>query len=290
MDINTAAKVLGVSIDATEREIKTKFRSLAKKYHPDLNSDKKGAEKKFKMYLEAYKILMNYDGDRHGFKTNTENSKKQGDKKNYNGSNNHSQRGKEAFNILPKWLMVLIGIIVLDRLFKKGIIGKLLMVILILVCMPLLFIPFFLAYMIPQVGIELDIIILIGKIIIGLVVFGMVWKKMYESAQIHKKTVPPKGERTYPKDVIKTAKGRHYKAIVTYVCGHCGQKNTVFSYSLHFIAECEYCGTENVIKLKRKREKKKEEVDILSFILKKLKKREYLMDASPIKFIICHKC
>ena len=40
-------EVLGVSKDATDTEIKSAFRKLAKKYHPDVNKDP-GAEEKFK--------------------------------------------------------------------------------------------------------------------------------------------------------------------------------------------------------------------------------------------------
>lgn len=48
--------ILGVSKDATEAEIKSAYRSLAKKYHPDVNPDKQSAEK-FKEIGEAYEIL-----------------------------------------------------------------------------------------------------------------------------------------------------------------------------------------------------------------------------------------
>ena len=41
--------VLGVSKNADEKEIKSAFRKLAKKYHPDVNKEP-GAEAKFKQY------------------------------------------------------------------------------------------------------------------------------------------------------------------------------------------------------------------------------------------------
>lgn len=47
---------LGVSKDASQKEIKKAYKKLAKKYHPDLNQDD-GAEDKFKEINEAYKVL-----------------------------------------------------------------------------------------------------------------------------------------------------------------------------------------------------------------------------------------
>lgn len=49
--------VLGVSQSATKEEIKSKYREMAKKCHPDLNKDDKNAEKKFREITEAYEVL-----------------------------------------------------------------------------------------------------------------------------------------------------------------------------------------------------------------------------------------
>ncbi len=49
-------EVLGVSKSATDDEIKKAYRSLAKKYHPDLNKAPDAAEK-FKEIQEAYEVL-----------------------------------------------------------------------------------------------------------------------------------------------------------------------------------------------------------------------------------------
>ena len=46
--------ILGVSIDADDAEIKTAYRTLARKYHPDINHD---GGQKFKDILEAYETL-----------------------------------------------------------------------------------------------------------------------------------------------------------------------------------------------------------------------------------------
>lgn len=50
-------KILGVSKTATEKDIKTAYRKLARKYHPDLNPDNKVAENKFKEINEANEVL-----------------------------------------------------------------------------------------------------------------------------------------------------------------------------------------------------------------------------------------
>jgi len=50
-------EVLGVKRDATEKEIKSTFRKLAKKYHPDANPNDPNAEARFKEINEAYEVL-----------------------------------------------------------------------------------------------------------------------------------------------------------------------------------------------------------------------------------------
>lgn len=50
-------KVLGVSRDAKEDEIRKTYRKLARKYHPDLNPGDKASEEKFKKVQEAYDVL-----------------------------------------------------------------------------------------------------------------------------------------------------------------------------------------------------------------------------------------
>ena len=49
-------EVLGISKGATEKEIKSAYKKLAKKYHPDLNKGPE-AEAKMKEINKAYEIL-----------------------------------------------------------------------------------------------------------------------------------------------------------------------------------------------------------------------------------------
>ena len=49
--------VLGVTRNASADEIKSAYRKLARKYHPDVNRDDPSAEDKFKDASNAYKIL-----------------------------------------------------------------------------------------------------------------------------------------------------------------------------------------------------------------------------------------
>lgn len=51
--------VLGVGKTASEAEIKSAYRKLARKYHPDLNKDDKTAADKFKEVSNAYDIIGN---------------------------------------------------------------------------------------------------------------------------------------------------------------------------------------------------------------------------------------
>ena len=50
-------EVLGVDKNATDQQIKTAYKKLAIKYHPDRNPGNKEAEEKFKEAAEAYDVL-----------------------------------------------------------------------------------------------------------------------------------------------------------------------------------------------------------------------------------------
>lgn len=56
MEYKDYYKILGVSRDAKEDEIKKSYRKLARKYHPDVSKEA-NAEEKFKEVQEAYEVL-----------------------------------------------------------------------------------------------------------------------------------------------------------------------------------------------------------------------------------------
>jgi len=57
MEYKDYYKILGVSRNATEKEIKKAYRKLARQYHPDANPNDPTAEEKFKEINEAYEVL-----------------------------------------------------------------------------------------------------------------------------------------------------------------------------------------------------------------------------------------
>ena len=56
MNIADGYHILGVQKDASQKEIKSAYRRLSLRYHPDRNTNEKDGEK-FKKIIEAYQLL-----------------------------------------------------------------------------------------------------------------------------------------------------------------------------------------------------------------------------------------
>src|SRR5215213_7522357 len=54
-------EVLGIPRTASDKEVRSAYRKLARKYHPDLNPEDKTSEARFKEVSEAYEVLSDPD-------------------------------------------------------------------------------------------------------------------------------------------------------------------------------------------------------------------------------------
>ena len=103
-------KVLGVSFDATDDEIKKAYRTLSRKYHPDANINnplKEEAEAKFKEVQQAYQQIMDerergYSGSSGGFAPQQGTAGNSESDIHLRAAANYIQSGhyKEALNVL----------------------------------------------------------------------------------------------------------------------------------------------------------------------------------------------
>ena len=79
-------EVLGLQKGASEEEIKKAFKTMARKYHPDLHPGDKEAEAKFKEVNEAYGVLSD--------------AAKRAQKAAYKASQQHAEQNDRTGNIV----------------------------------------------------------------------------------------------------------------------------------------------------------------------------------------------
>ena len=61
METKDPYKVLGLSGEASQEDIRKAHRRLVRKYHPDTNLEDPRAEERFKEVQQAYEILSNHE-------------------------------------------------------------------------------------------------------------------------------------------------------------------------------------------------------------------------------------
>ena len=54
----TSRETLGLDHPITTKEVKARYKALAKRHHPDANDGDKAAEERFKKITEAYRTVM----------------------------------------------------------------------------------------------------------------------------------------------------------------------------------------------------------------------------------------
>lgn len=103
-------KILGVSINSSDEEIKSAYRKLSKKFHPDLNNNDKFFEERFKEIQEAYEVLTNterkkkfivqynafYHDQTHANKMDSGFDNKTNEETNSNTTNNSNRQKEES--------------------------------------------------------------------------------------------------------------------------------------------------------------------------------------------------
>ena len=89
-------KTLGVAKTATQAQIKTAYRKLARENHPDLNANDKGAEKRFKVINEANEVLSNSE-NRSKYDRQGQNWKQSGSRGNQNYQGGYSDFFESMF-------------------------------------------------------------------------------------------------------------------------------------------------------------------------------------------------
>lgn len=91
-------RVMGVSRQASEKEIKSAYRRLAKKYHPDAHPGDRECEMRFREITEAYATLSDpQKRRRHDEELDIQPQKETKDKKHADAASDYAHGGKVNF-------------------------------------------------------------------------------------------------------------------------------------------------------------------------------------------------
>ena len=93
MTINEAAQILGIPVNATAAQLRTAFRKLAKKWHPDANPNDKHAAEMMKKINEAHAVFQDYLKNNNNQNNNTGTNNNTGHRPGNNSTNNSANNG-----------------------------------------------------------------------------------------------------------------------------------------------------------------------------------------------------
>ncbi len=120
-DTFTYWSLLGLAPGSNSEQLKQAFKREAKRWHPDLNSNSKNAEERFKWINEAYLVLSDpkkrFEWEIAGRPSfEIKEIVQQAHTKNYEQSQNESNNSKDMFDSGEKLLILLISSIIIFTL------------------------------------------------------------------------------------------------------------------------------------------------------------------------------
>lgn len=109
-------RLLGVKATASQAEIKSAYRKLARKYHPDVNHDSKSAAEQFALISKAYTILN--DPQERAYYDDQLNTQRTRGYSIFDSNNPHAKRAKNLA-IQAKWDRLVDEVLERDRLENR---------------------------------------------------------------------------------------------------------------------------------------------------------------------------
>ena len=109
-------RLLGVKATASQAEIKSAYRKLARKYHPDVNQDSKSASEQFALISKAYTILN--DPQERAYYDDQLNTQRTRGYSIFDSNNPHAKRARNLA-IQAKWDRLVDEVLERDRLENR---------------------------------------------------------------------------------------------------------------------------------------------------------------------------